>query len=212
MSVDNEDQVNPFDQYSDYEKIESHLEFSKTLFALDLKGQHILLELERKKSLSRKKKTFGEDIYRIYHNLVDVLNVKKLKPRLYCALLHFLDELVFKEVSNYDQFFIEDDGFQLTKLYFGQTSWIRDQDIQPFELDTGQDLNINEAMFLVCYLREYENFLLSIEEYISDLDYIGLKRELTSTIGRIRRKLKIVWDIVIEVVTKSLQNDANEKI
>jgi len=209
VRVNDNDNINPFSQYTDYEKIEAHLDFSRTFFILDKKGQHILSELEERKALNKKKKSFSENIHRIYTNLVDVLNVKKLTPRLYCTLMHFMDELIFKEVSDYDKFFIEDDGFDLTKVYFGQSLWIRDQEVQHFQMDEGTDLNINEAMCLICYMREYENFILSIEEYIDDLDSPGLKKNIEETVDRIRRKLKVIWDIVIEIVTSTIRNEGD---
>lgn len=199
-----------FDQYSDYEKVESHLEMSKTLFFIDKKGQHILSELQEKKVNNKKKKTFTEEVGRIYTTLIDVLNVKKLTPRLFCDLLHVLDELVFKEVAEYEHFYIEDEQYELTKIYFGQSTWICDQDIQHYKFMEFTYIDVNEAMYLTCYLREYENFLLTIEEYITDLN-CDLKRRISQTIGRIRRKLKIIWDILVVIISEGIEKEGNNE-
>jgi hypothetical protein len=52
-----EDDVNPFGQYTDYVKIETHMEFSRLLFLIDKKGKHILSELDGKK---KEKREMGE--------------------------------------------------------------------------------------------------------------------------------------------------------
>lgn len=196
-----------FDQYTDYEKIESHLEFSRSMFLIDKKGKHILSQFDDKKYV-RKKRTganvFSEDINKIYSCLVTILNVNRFSPRLYISLQNFMEELLFKEVTVHKKFYIDDDEYELTRLYFDQSSWIRDQDIQTFQLDKAHSLDINESMCLVCFLKEYEDFLFTIEEYYRDINEPKLLNELNKIIRRIRFKLRIIWDVVIEVITKTM--------
>jgi hypothetical protein len=212
--IEEENDINPFGQYTDYVKIETHMEFSRVLFLIDKKGKHILSELDSKK-FERKKRNgssvFGEDVGKVYTNLVHVLNVRKFSPRLFFALQYYMDELVFKEVKEYDKFFVEDESYELTKLYLDQSSWISNQDIQEFHLDVGPKFDINEAMCLVCFLREYEDLLFSIEEYIRDLEDKRLKRLIVRTIARMRYKLKIVWDIIVNVITSNINCKDGEK-
>lgn len=209
-NIEIEDEENPFDEYSEYTKIENHLEFSKNLFLIDKKGKHILFQIESKK-LERKKRTggflFKADVDKVYTNLTNILNVKKYTPRLYYTLQFYLDELLFNEVPNCNKFYIEDSEYELTKVYFDQLTWITNQDIQEYHLDIGTDININEAMCLVCFLREFEDLLFSIQEYVSDIIQKRLKRILIKTISRIRYKKKIIWDIVLEIINKNIKNE-----
>jgi hypothetical protein len=147
---------------------------------------------------------FTDEVGKVYTNLVHVLNVKKFSPRLYFALQYYMDELVFKEIKEYDKFYVEDEAYELTKLYLDPSAWIPNQDIQTFELDVGPKFDITEAMCLVCYLREFENLLFSIEEYIHDQEDKRLKKIITRTITRMRYKLKTVWDIVVNVISNNI--------
>jgi len=208
--VEGENDINPFDEYSEYSKIESHLDFSRQLFLIDKKGKNILIQLELKK-FERKKRNggfiFKPDIDKVYTNLINILNVKKYRPRLYYTLQFYMDELLFNEVPKFNKFFIEDSEYDLTKVYFDQEAWISNQDIQDYQLDKGNDININEAMCFVCFLREFEDLLFSIQEYVNDLNEKRLKRIITKTITRIRYKHKIIWDIVVEIINKNLKHE-----
>ena len=193
-------------QYSDYEKIETHLDFSRTMFLIDKKGRHILKEFDEKK-YERKKRSgtnvFTEEITKIYNNLVAILNVNRFSPRLYISLQHNMEEILFKEVHTYGKFYIEDEEYELTRLYFDQSSWIKNQEIQCFELDKGPVLDATEAMCLVCFLKEYEDFVFSIEEYVRDTVDERLKSEVSKITRRLRFKLRVVWDVVVDVINKS---------
>jgi hypothetical protein len=197
-------EINVFDQYSDYTKIEMHLELSRMMFMIDKKGRHILSELEGKK-FERKKRSgtcvFNDEVGKLYSTLVSVLNVRRFSPRLYCVLQHYMDELLFKEVTSCDKFFVEEEEYDLTRLYYDQSSWVKNQDIQAYKMDLCSILDTGEAMCLVCFLREYEDFLFTIEEYIKDINHTQLKNILLKILRRFRIKLKIVWDIVLKVIT-----------
>lgn len=182
--------------YDEYSTIERHIEFSKMLFVLDKKGLHILNELNIKKSEHTCK-----NITKIYTVLVTILNVKKYQERLYLNLLSDLDELLFKEIKNYNKFYIDDDNYDLTSLYFNQNLWIKDQEIQEVKLYKSECLDIHDAMYLICYLREYENILLNIETYIKE-KYSD--SNLLKTIYFIRLKLKKIWDVLICIVENNI--------
>ena len=204
---DTDEDVNPFGQYTDYVKIEMHMEISKSMFLINKKGKQLLEEIEAKK-YERKRKNgtsvFDEQVSLVYTNLLYILNVKRHVPRLFFELLTFLDELVCTEVQEYDRFFVEDTSFNLTKLYFDQSCWIPDQDVQTFAMDLSPTLDLNEAMFLVCYLREYENLILLIEEYVRDSEHKRVRKNIMRTNERIRSKLKVVWDIVVSIITSNI--------
>lgn len=205
-----DDEINPFAQYHEYSKVEAHMEFSRLLFLIDKKGKHVLSELASKKLERRRRNGTSVligDVKRLYTQLVHVLNVKRFSHRLFSSLQYHLDELLFKEVKEYDKFYIEDDVYDLTKLYYDPSSWLQNNDIQEFVLDESTDITISESMCLVCFLREYEDLLFSLEEYIRDVDYIELRNSIMKTIRCIKHKLKVIWDIVTNVISRGMKND-----
>ena len=202
------------DQYNEYTKIETHIDFATRLFMIDMKGNHILKEIEKKKHDGKKRCgscKFNGDMRIVRSSLISVLNVRRFCPRLYLNLIYFLDEILFKEVgyASGSKFYIGDEEYDLTKIYFDPKSWILDQEIQPFCLDEAPNFDITEAMCMICFMREYEDFLLEIERYVRDSckDDKRLKKGLLKTSEKIRFKLKQVWDIVINVVTTSMKNE-----
>lgn len=206
MSTQNSDSGeddNIFDEYSEYSKIESHIEFSKSLYILNKKGKHILSELEQKKyeRISKNGKSIlGGDIKKFYILLVHILNLKRFSQRLHTLLKHNLDNLLFKEIKKIDIFYIEDEKYCLTKLYYDPSLWIKDYEIQAFSLDICNVFNVTEAMCLICFLREYEELLFEIEEYIRDTEFKTLKSKIDTIIRRIKYKLKTAWDIIMDVI------------
>jgi hypothetical protein len=119
-----------------------------------------------------------------------------------------MEELLFKEVHTYDKFYVEDNEYDLTRLYFDQSSWIQNQDIQCFELDESPNLDATEAMCLVCFLKEYEDFLFSIEEHVRDGDEGSpdgkLRLSLLKITRRVRYKLRTIWDVVVDVINQTV--------
>ena len=201
-----------FDQYSIYSKIEFHIELSTKMFLVNKKGLHLLSEIRNKKYLKKRRNTpvFTESITKIYTNLVNILNYKMYVPRLYITLKHYLDESLFKDSENkYSEFYIDNKKYNLTRLYYDQDSWILNQDIQHYELDIDSELNITETMCLVCFLREYEEFLFIIEDYIRNTENYAFKKNIYKTIRRIRYKLNCIWDIVTNTISSSMSPRKN---
>ena len=187
-----------FEQYSIYSKIEYHIELSKRMYAINQKGLHLIQEFKTKKYTRKKGNMpiFKNPLATIYTNLLNVLNYR----RLYMTLKNHLDALLFNDNRNkYTKFYIENNEYDLTRLYYDQECWIQNQDIQRYELDQGADLDITETMCLVCYLREYEEFLFMIEDYTKQ-EY----KDIYKTMCRIRYKLNVVWDIVTNHITISM--------
>lgn len=200
-----------FDEYTEYTKLEQHMALSKAMFDLDIKGKHIVKEFQKKKSNGVRKRTgthiFSNDILTVYNNLLNCLSLKRL--RLYFCLQYFLDELMYYEIKNTDNFYIEDNVYSISKMYFAQNEWIPDQQHQEFQFyEDTNSININEAMYLVCYLKEYDSFLLDIEEYTAPFkgnkNVSRIRSKLRETIHRIRCRHKNVWDILLDIINKSI--------
>lgn len=199
-------------QYNIYSKIEAHINFGIRLFLIDKKGKHILEEIDMKKFQQKNKKgksVLSDDMKKINKSLISILNVKKFTPRLYLSLIYFLDELLFKDVDEYnDKFYIDENEYNLTKIYFDPHSWIH-QDIQKFILDATPNMDLTEAMCLICFLREYDDFLLDVDCYVREncKDDKRLRKGFHKTNEKIRCKLKSIWDIVLNVIQNSIKTD-----
>ena len=188
--------------YSIYSKMEFHIELSKKMFIINEKGMHLIQEFKTKKNV-RKRKNAALTI--IYTNLIHVLNYHIYTPRLYMTLKNYLDALLFNDNCNkYTKFYIDDKEYDLTRLYYDQACWIQNQDIQRYELDEGSELDITETMCLVCFLREYEEFLFMIEDYTKQEC-----KDILKTICRIRYKLNAIWDVVTNHITNSMSPRKN---
>ena len=192
----------------EYSKIQRHLRMSKTMYELDLKGRHIIKELQNKKSTGQRPRSgnyiFESALNVVYKNLLYSLSLKRL--RLYYYLQYFLDELLFYEVQNLTQFYIEDDTYGISKVYFNQHEWITDAVIQPYEFYRDNDLNINEAMYLVCFLKEFDLFLQEIESYLKPYKHIKyIKSKLSSTIYKLRKRHNKIWTILLCVINQNFE-------
>lgn len=194
------------EEYKEYEKIEKHIEFSTNLFELDLKSRHIILQFNKNKSKGIRRSgtyIFEDKINTIYNNIINCSGLKRL--RLYFCLQYFLDEMMYYDVKNTEQFFIEDNTYNISKMYFCQEEWINNISIQEYEFYKIDDLNMNEAMYLICYLKEFDNFLLKIESYIKAYkDISSIKSKLRDTIYRIRCRHNNIWLILIAIINNSL--------
>ena len=206
-------------QYNEYTKIETHIDFATRLFLIDKRGNHLIKEIEQKKYDGKKKSgscRYNRDMKKVRSSLISVLNVRRFCPRLYLNLIYFLDEILFKEVgfASGNKFYIGVEEYDLTKIYFDPKSWVLDQEVQPFCLDQAPVFDITEAMCMICFMREYEDFLMEVERYARDncKDDKRLKKGLLKTSEKIRFKLKQVWDIVLNVVTTTIKNESEEKI
>jgi hypothetical protein len=203
--------VHVFDEYTEYTKLEHHIALSKAMFDIDIKGRHIVKELQKKKSTGVRKRTgthiFSDDISIVYNNIVNCLSLKRL--RLYFCLQYFLDELMYYEIKNTNNFYIEDNIYPISKMYFAQQEWISDQCHQEFQFyEDAQSININEAMYLVCYLKEYDSLLLDVEEYTNPFkrnkNVSRVRSKLRETIHRVRCRHKNVWTVLLDIINKNI--------
>lgn len=204
-------------QYDIYTRIEKHISFGIRLFLIDRKGKHIINEIKLKKNKepngkeSSGKNILSSDMKKLTRALISILNVKKFTPRLYLSLIYFLDELLFKDTNKYtgNKFYIEDNEYELTKLYFDPEAWIIEKEIQCYSLDKSSSIDLTEAMCLICFLREYDDFLLDIDCYVREHcnDDKRLRKGFHKTNEKIRCKLKLIWDLVLNVIQNTIQND-----
>ena len=191
---------------SEYDNLEKHIQFSIKLYTLNQNGRNILAEFAKNKA-TRIKRTgepeYNSEIVQIVQALQDTLNYRKFCFRLFFNLQYYLDELLFTEVSSLKSFFIEDNEYELAKLYFDY-NWLENRcDIKEYKFYKDPDISIDEAMYLVCYLKEYDSVLLEIESYITSKTKKDIKK-LPGIINKIRLKHKVIWDIILKKISDDL--------
>jgi hypothetical protein len=114
------------DVFNEYELIDKHINFSSELHLLNITGKYLIREVEKKKHIRQKKSgnyVFAQDVQSVMNVIIDITNTKRFnKLRLYFCIQYYLDELMFKFIKNLDNFYIEDECYKLTDLYFNQTT------------------------------------------------------------------------------------------
>lgn len=200
-------------EYESYSVIQKHMQISESLFKVDMYGKHLLSEISSNKNMKTSRRSFAyiPEYETIYNSINDTINVRRFKSRLYLNLLYYLDEALFYSINEDDEFFfIEDDKYELTQLYFGQEQWIRDQMIQCYHLSHDKHMNVEEAMLIRCYLKEYAYCLECIEQLMKDIDdSIRFKRKLLNIINKIRKKHNIAIKIIDNIVTSEIEGFDN---
>ena len=217
MNINNESEnTNANANAKEYNKIENHIMLSKSIYELDMKGRHIINEFNEKKSIGKKRNgsfMFNESMTIIYNNLIHCLSLKRLK--MYFCLKYFLDEFMYHEVTKTNKFYIEDNVYNISQIYFGQDDWIYDVMIQHFQFDNRKNenldgnldgnLNIHEAMYLICYLKDFDQCLLTIEDYIKPFKTIPkIKSKLRYTFHRIRVRHNYIWPILLSIINENI--------
>lgn len=201
------------EEYESYTIIQKHMHISELLYKIDLYGKHILSEIMIKKNIKTNRRSYAytPEFEALFNSINDTINVRRFKSRLYLSLQYYLDEALFHSINEEAEFFfIEDDKYELTQLYFGQEQWIRDPMIQCYHLLENKDMNIEEAMLLRCYFNEYSSILTSIEDLIRENDdTIRFKRKLFSVINKIRKKHDISIKIIDEIITSDFNDIDN---
>lgn len=198
--------------YIEYEFLDKHIQYSKELYILDKRGRHILDQLERKKLMRRKRSgdlLFCSDVKFTYDTLTDITNTKQFSLRLYFCLQHYLDELVFSQVKNITKFIIEDDEYKLTDLYFNQSAWNENEEIQTYDFyENNKHLNSEEAMYINLYLFDFEEYINKLFNFISALKnsgYIGVK--LKEILNRFTFKIETVKTRMLKIIKQEIEKN-----
>ena len=192
------------DHYESYSWIQKHINISENLYNIDKLGKHLLDQIAAKKNMkatNRKGLLLSKEYETIYNSIHETINVYRFRSRLYLTLQYYMDEAMFNMIDESESYFyIGDDSFELTKVYFGQDTWIN-SDIQRFELAVSSSLQCEEALLIRCFFTDYEKILTHIESLLLDIeDDTNYKTQIFKVIGRIRGKhmpsLTLLEDIV----------------
>jgi hypothetical protein len=180
--------------YDEYEFLEKHIRLSKELYLLDLEGKHILDEFEKNKVIRTKRcgnKVYCADVTFVYDELRNITNTQRFSLRLYFCLLHYLDELLFLQVKNIDRFFIEDEPYKLTDLYFNQASWNENEQVHEYKFySENKNINTEEAMYLNMYLGKYIDYVHLLESFVNGCKNTGsTSKKLIDVLNRLTYKI-----------------------
>lgn len=196
------------EEYESYSLIQKHMYISESLYDLDLYGKHIMAEIRSRKNVKPGKRgvTFCKEYETLYGCISDTVNVGRFKSRLYLTLLYYLDEALFNNIpEDHEFFFIEDDRYELTKLYFDQLIWMRSNDIQRFTLEDDASLTIDDALLINCFFVKFTQVLEYIEEMLSSIsDEVRYKRKIISVIQRIRTKHSLAMTVIDTTIQSAM--------
>uniref|UniRef100_A0A6C0BF10 Uncharacterized protein n=1 Tax=viral metagenome TaxID=1070528 RepID=A0A6C0BF10_9ZZZZ len=198
------------EEYESYSWIQHHINLSECLYDIDRYGKHILEEIRSKKNQKTNKRglLLSQEYTNVYDSIFDTINVQRFKSRLYLTLQYYLDEALFNPLNENEEFFyIDDECYELTKLYFDQEHWIRNTEIQKFSLTFQTELTTEDAMLLRCFFTKYSEVTNQVEKLLELITgNHRFKPKIKSVIGKIRQKhapsIKILEDFIANDVNK----------
>lgn len=198
------------EEYISYGKIEQHMQISESLYEMDLLGKHFIEEIKANKNtkIGRRGLILRKEYDTILTSINETINLRRFKSRLFLTLQYYLDEAMFDVVpESIECFFIEDDKYDLTKLYFDQEQWIRHNGIQRFSLTKNVDLVIDEALLINCFFMKYETLLKDIERLVMDVsEDKRYKRKILQVITKIRAK----HNPSISIIEATINEDSDD--
>jgi len=209
-----------YNEYTEYNKIERHIQYSNALFKLTHIGKHIIQEIQSKKMQCNKLQCKKYDKSHIKNNipdevcnvLSDVIKPPSLSSNMYSSFVYFLDELLYFDAPKINYFVIEDDQYPLSFMYFNQSEWNGDhvqENLNSFVLDNNPHFSDTEALLINCFITEYISLLEDIEDDIYDHVYIetNLERRLVQNIQRLKEQLETIKSKLTIIITKYLSDN-----
>ena len=199
--------------YNEYEVLEKHIQLSKELDLLNHLGKRIIKDIEHKKHIRQKKSgvyVFTIEINTIYNLLSDVTNIKKFnKLRLFFCMQYYLDELLFDEIKTLESFQIEDESYNLTDLYFNQSSWNKIDDTENIEetlnITSDKFLNSDEAMLIRDYELRYKSFLDKLNIYLEHRNQTNyIRKKISRITNRINNKFTHVTELIDQIIKEDI--------
>lgn len=198
------------DSYNEYRRIEQHIGFSKRLQNISTRGLHYLREIEIKKRIGGRRK-YEKDVHGIHHLLGNIIKPRvMLCNNLYSSLIYYLDEMLFYEVQDINDFVIEDDKYPLSFVYFNNAEWNPENDrIQPFVLENNSHMNETEAALLLMLLEDYNTLLQDLLQdfkdekktcHRKDRMYNKIYTKVRRIISRLDRRLTLLKTAAFKIV------------
>jgi hypothetical protein len=206
-------------EYYLYSRVETHMNISMSLYMLNKQGMDIIQELETKKlnigthsSINNKKRDatiFGSisqvhlQISSLYQSLINIVTYNKYHAHPYTELLNLLDNKLFDECSEVEQFYVKDDAYNLENIYYKQEAWISElegKELVKFVFSSIADIELGESSYILMYLKKYLGLLDMIVATFED-------EKISETIHKFRIKLNNVVEIAEECLIDKLISD-----
>lgn len=209
-------------EYYLYSRVETHMNISMSLYMLNQQGIEILQELETKKlniistsSYNSKKKeattfasisTVHHRLSALYQSLINIVMYNKYHTHPYTELLNLLDNMLFDECSEVEQFYVKEDGYNLENIYYKQETWISElegREIVRFLFSDAIDMELGESSYIVMYLKKYIGLLDMIVATFEN-------PKIEETTSKFRHKLNTALIIAEEWLINKLMSDSDE--
>lgn len=209
-------------EYYLYSRVETHMNISMSLYMLNKQGIEILQELELKKlnipsnnSYNSKKKeattfasisTVHHRLSALYQSLISIVTYNKYHTHPYTELLNLLDNMLFDECSEVEQFYVKEDGYNLENIYYKQEAWISElegKETVRFLFSEAIDLELGESSYIVMYLKKYIGLLDMIVATFED-------PKIEDAVNKFRHKLSTAVMIAEEWLINKLISDSDD--
>lgn len=191
------------DEYEAYTQVENHMNISIALYMLNKQCLSIIRDLEKAKSIYKKKSLqSNDDLSRIYNNLNTIVNSHRLNVDYYTTLLNHLDEVMFEGCRGVDCFYVNDESYNLECMYYNHENWIREiewHDMQSYHFMEGTSLDIEESMYILMTLDKYSHTLKKIKsDFVNNVDLQLIVRKMLDKITECTSILRPLIDHDIE--------------
>ena len=193
-----------------------------SLYMLNKQGIEILQELEAKKlnipssnSYNSKKRdattfaslsTVHHRLSALYQSLISIVTYNKYHTHPYTELLNFLDNMLFDECSEVEQFYVKEDGYNLENIYYKQETWISElegRETVKFLFSEVIDIELGESSYIVMYLKKYIGLLDMIIATFED-------KRIEETVSKFRHKLNTAVSIAEEWLINKLISESDD--
>jgi hypothetical protein len=209
-------------EYCLYSRVETHMNISMSLYMLNKQGIEILQELETKKlniplnsshNIKKKEATTFASISTVHHrlsalyqSLINIVTYNKYHTHPYTELLNLLDSMLFDECSEVEQFYVNEDGYNLENIYYKQEAWISElegRETVKFLFSEAIDIQLGESSYIVMYLKKYIGLL--------DMILATFENErIEETVSKFRHTLNTAVSIAEEWLMNKLISDNDE--
>jgi hypothetical protein len=116
-----------------------------------------------------------------------VSSQRGVSQSLYTALRHVLEGVMMRQARDATEFYVDDDAFPLTSLYFGHDDWLSSISSST-RLDDASPHDVCAS--LLTLVSDYDRLLADVVEVASNSSHAGrLSSDLSAVVTRIRTKL-----------------------
>jgi hypothetical protein len=180
------------DEYSIYCKIEQHMNLSIDIHHLHKQTQCTISSLLKAKPLFAK----GNNVYNYLKEITNPLN--------FASLINELDEALFNDCGCFDTFWVQDKEHKLESLYYKHDTCSNDishQNIQPFQFNNNNSINLDEGMYLIMICDKWSKCLT----IANDINENNMR--LTLNVNRYEKKVDQCKNGIIDVMLESCIDD-----